>query len=47
MRCEDPPIDVASATDEDLDAHFNLVECLVRVWQPPLTAAGFLLSGRR
>jgi uncharacterized protein len=44
VRCEVPAIDVANASDEVLDAHFeNLVECLVRVWQPPLTAAGFLL----
>jgi predicted metalloprotease len=44
VRCEVPAIDVARASDAALDAHFNdLVECLVRVWQPPLTAAGFQL----
>jgi uncharacterized protein len=44
VRCEVPAIDVARASDAALDAHFeDLVECLVRVWQPPLTAAGFLL----
>ena len=42
VRCEVPAIDVARAGDADLDAHFeSLVECLVRVWQPPLTGAGF------
>ncbi len=44
VRCEVPAIDVARAGDAALDAHFeDLVECLVRVWQPPLTAAGFQL----
>ncbi len=42
VRCEVPAIDVARASDAVLDAHFeDLVECLVRVWQPPLTEAGF------
>jgi len=41
VRCEVPAIDVARA-DAALDAHFeDLVECLVRVWQPPLTEARF------
>jgi predicted metalloprotease len=44
VRCEVPAIDVARSSDAVLDAHFeDLVECLVRVWQPPLTAAGFQL----
>jgi len=42
VRCNSKPINVATATDEQLDAHFNgLMECLVRVWQPPVTHAGF------
>ena len=42
VRCNEPPIDVATASDAALKAHFeNLMECLVRVWQPPLTQAGF------
>jgi predicted metalloprotease len=42
VRCEVPAIDVARASDAVLDAHFEeLVACLVRVWQPPLTSAGF------
>jgi uncharacterized protein len=42
VRCEVPPIDVAKADDATLDSHFeSLMECLVRVWQPPLTQAGF------
>ncbi len=42
VRCEVPPIDVATAGDALLKSHFeDLMECLVRVWQPPLTQAGF------
>ena len=42
VRCNEPPIDVATASDVALKTHFeNLMECLVRVWQPPLTQAGF------
>jgi uncharacterized protein len=42
VRCEVPAIDVARASDAVLDAHFeDLVECLVRAWQPPVTEAGF------
>ena len=44
VRCEVPAIDVARARDAVLDAHFeDLVECLVRAWQPPVTDAGFLI----
>jgi predicted metalloprotease len=44
VRCNSQPINVATATDEQLDAHFNgLMECLVRVWQPPVTRAGFVI----
>ena len=42
VRCNSAPINVADADDAELETHFNgLMECLVRVWQPPLTAAGF------
>jgi uncharacterized protein len=38
----DQPINVRTADDEQLDDHFeSLMECLVRVWQPPVEAAGF------
>lgn len=44
VRCENPPINVANASDQDLETHFNnQVGCLMRVWDPPVTAAGFLL----
>ena len=34
--------------DAELESHFNgHVECLVRVWNPPVTGAGFLLPCRR
>ena len=42
VRCTSRPINVATASDAQLEAHFNgLMECLVRVWQPPVTKAGF------
>lgn len=42
VRCASQPINVTTATDEQLKAHFEgLMECLVRVWQPPVTNAGF------
>jgi predicted metalloprotease len=42
VRCNSQPINVTTSTDEQLDTHFEgLMECLVRVWQPPITNAGF------
>jgi uncharacterized protein len=42
VRCNSQPINVATATDTQLKAHFTgLTECLMRVWQPPVTRAGF------
>jgi len=42
VRCNSQPINVTTSTDEQLDAHFEgLMECLVRVWQPPITNADF------
>jgi uncharacterized protein len=44
VRCNSAPINVADADDAQLEAHFNgLMECLVRVWQPPLNAANFVI----
>ena len=42
VRCRAQPVDVGTASDTQLETHFNaLMECLVRVWQPPVTKAGF------
>lgn len=42
VRCEAQPINVATADDNQLDAHFeSLMECLVRVWEPPVVGAGY------
>ena len=44
VRCNSQPINVTSASDEQLKSHFEgLMECLVRVWQPPITNAGFII----
>ena len=44
VRCDNPPINVANASDADLEVHFNgQVECLMRVWNPPVTAAQWVL----
>ena len=40
VRCDAQPINVETADDNQLAAHFNgLMECLVRVWEPPVTGA--------
>jgi predicted metalloprotease len=42
VRCNSQPINVTTASDDQLKSHFDgLMECLVRVWQPSITAAGF------
>ena len=42
VRCEARPIDVGNASDRELEEHFSeLMECLVRVWQPPVEGAGW------
>lgn len=42
VRCGAQPINVATADDSQLQSHFeSLMECLVRVWQPPVENAGF------
>ena len=44
VRCDNQPINVANASDADLQTHFNgQVECLMRVWNPPVTAAQWVL----
>ncbi len=42
VRCDAQPVNVASSSNAQLKSHFeSLMECLVRVWQPPVTKAGF------
>jgi len=42
VRCNAQTINVATASDAQLKSHFEtLMECLVRVWQPPVENAGF------
>jgi uncharacterized protein len=44
IRCNSQPINVTTASDAQLEAHFEgLMECLVRVWEPPVTNAGFVI----
>ena len=44
VRCNSQPIDVTTASDAQLKSHFEgLMECLVRVWEPPVTAAKFII----
>jgi uncharacterized protein len=44
VRCNNEPINVADADDAELESHFEgLMECLVRVWQPPVTDAGWII----
>ena len=42
VRCSSQPINVRTASDAQLESHFNgLMECLVRVWEPPVEVAQF------
>ncbi|GAA2179902.1 hypothetical protein GCM10009785_08560 [Brooklawnia cerclae] len=42
VRCDAAPIDLTSASDAQLEAHFNeLTGCLMRVFAPALESAGF------
>lgn len=44
VRCDAKPVDVASATDAQLKTHLDAsMECLVRVWEPPITGAGLII----
>jgi uncharacterized protein len=44
VRCNSQPINVTTASDAQLKSHFEgLMECLVRVWEPPIANAGFTI----
>ena len=44
VRCDSQPINVSTASDAQLKSHFEgLMECLVRVWESPITNAGFTI----
>ena len=44
VRCDAEPIDVGTASDAQLEQHFTTaMECLVRVWEPPVTGAGLVV----
>lgn len=44
VRCNSRPINIPAADDAQLKSHFEgLMECLVRVWQPPVTGARFTI----
>jgi predicted metalloprotease len=44
VRCTSEPINVTTASDAQLKSHFEgLMECLVRVWESPVTNAGFII----
>ena len=44
VRCDAKPIDVSTASDNQLEQHLDAsMECLVRVWEPPVTAAGLII----
>jgi predicted metalloprotease len=44
VRCNSEPINVSTASDGQLESHFEgLMECLVRVWELPVTNAGFII----
>ena len=43
VRCNEPP--AGELSDQQLKAHFeNLIACMVRVWQPPVTGAGRVIT---
>jgi predicted metalloprotease len=44
VRCDSQPINVTTASEAQLKSHFEgLMECQVRVWEPPITNAGFII----
>lgn len=44
VRCNSQPINVSTASDAQLESHFEgLMECLVRVWEMPITNAKFVI----
>jgi uncharacterized protein len=44
VRCDSKPINVGTASDAQLKDHFDgQMECLVRVWEPPVTGADLII----
>ena len=44
VRCDATPINVGTASDAQLEDHFTkAMECLVRVWEPPVTGADLVI----
>ena len=44
VRCDAKPVNVGTASDAQLKDHFTgAMECLVRVWEPPVTGAGLII----
>ncbi len=44
VRCDADPINVSTASDSQLQSHLDAsMECLVRVWEPPVTDAGLII----
>jgi predicted metalloprotease len=44
VRCTTQPINVETASDAQLKSHFEgMMECLIRVWEPPITKAGLII----
>ncbi|GAB2589475.1 neutral zinc metallopeptidase [Microlunatus antarcticus] len=44
VRCDAEPINVGTASDTQLQQHLDAsMECLVRVWEPPVTGAGLII----
>jgi predicted metalloprotease len=44
VRCDADPISVGTASDAQLKQHLDAsMECLVRVWEPPVTGAGLVI----
>jgi predicted metalloprotease len=44
VRCNSEPINVTTASDAQLKSHFEgLMECLVRVWEPPVVNSGWII----
>jgi hypothetical protein len=45
VRCTEQPLPVGPVTDQKLTTHFeSLIACMVRVWQPPVTQAGRVIT---
>jgi uncharacterized protein len=45
VRCNEQPLPVGPVTDQQLKTHFeSLIACMVKVWQPPVTQAGRVIT---